>query len=254
MNAKTILLGSALIGAIPMAAMPAHSDDWGGFTANFALTTDYRFRGQSQSQGDFAVSGGVDYAHESGFFAGVWASNVDFNDAAETYYEVDFYAGFTKAITDKTSGTIKAIYYAYPGADYLPGANENDYFELIGSLAHDFGGANGTLEVAWSPDYFLESGDSVAVTGGLSVPVAETFLFFDGGVSVSSKVGYQWIDENATFGTPDYLFYDIGVSAKVGKATFDVRWVDTDLSEAECFGGTNLCEGGVVATLTFVLP
>ena len=101
MNAKTILLGSALIGAIPMAAMPAHSDDWGGFTANIALTTDYRFRGQSQSQGEFALSGGVDYAHESGFFAGVWASNVDFNDAAETYYEVDLYAGFTKAITGR---------------------------------------------------------------------------------------------------------------------------------------------------------
>jgi hypothetical protein len=50
------------------------------------------------------------------------------------------------------------------------------------------------------------------------------------------------------------VFYDVGVSAKIGVATPDVRWVDTDLSEAECFGGTNFFEGGVVATHSFLLP
>lgn len=254
MNARVILLGSTVLGLAAMIAMPAQAGDWGGFTANIALTSDYRFRGQSQSQGDFAVSGGIDYADASGIFAGVWASNVDFNDVPETYYEVDFYGGFTGALSETTTGTIKAIYYAYPGANYPPGANENDYFELIGSLSHDFGGATGSLEVAWSPDYFLESGSSVEVAGGLSVPITDKFLVFDGGLSASGKLGYQWIDETLTFGTPDYFFYDIGLSAKVGKATLDVRWIDTDLSEAECFGGTNLCEGTVVATLTFVFP
>jgi hypothetical protein len=50
------------------------------------------------------------------------------------------------------------------------------------------------------------------------------------------------------------VFYDIGLSAKVENVTLDVRWVDTDLSRPECFAGTNLCEGGVVATLTLLLP
>ena len=154
------------------------------------------------------------------FSPGVWASNVDFNDAAETYLEVDVYAGFTKALSESTTGTIKAVYYWYPAADYPTGANENDYFELIAGLAHDFGGASGTFEIAWSPDYFLESGSAVEAAAGLSVPIAETFLFFDGGLAASGRVGYQWIDDNTTFGTPDYLFYDVGVSAKIGVA----RW------------------------------
>lgn len=257
MKSKFVAFSSlvlALSATVPAVSRADDEPAWGPFTANIALTNDYRFRGQSQSQGEFAVSGGIDYAGGSGFFAGVWASNVDFNDAAETYLEVDLYAGFTAALSETTTGTIKAVYYWYPTADYPPLANENDYFELIGSLAHDFGGFSGTLEVAWSPDYFLESGSSVELAGGLSVPIADKFWFFDGGVSASGRVGYQWIDENATFGTPDYVFYDIGLSAKVANVTLDVRWVDTDLSRPDCFGGTNLCEGGVVATLTLLLP
>jgi uncharacterized protein (TIGR02001 family) len=257
MKSKFVALTSLALAAaatLPGTVSRADEPAWGPFTANIALTNDYRFRGQQQSQGDPAVSGGIDYAGSSGFFAGVWASNVDFNDAAETYMELDLYAGFTGALSDKTTGTIKAVYYLYPTADYPPSTNEYDYFELIGSLAHDFGGGTGTLELAWSPDYFAKSGSAVALTGGVSVPLAESVWFFDGGISASGKFGYQWIDENVTFGTPDYAFYDIGLSAKVANVTLDVRWVDTDLDEVDCFGGTNLCEGGVVATLTLLLP
>ncbi|MFM9864673.1 MAG: TorF family putative porin [Micropepsaceae bacterium] len=257
MKSKSVAFASLALAVAATVPAVSQADDgpaWGPFTANIALTSDYRFRGQSQSQGEPAISGGVDYAGSSGFFAGVWASNVDFNDAADTYMELDLYAGFTGALSDKTTGTIKAIYYLYPAADYPPGGDEYDYFELIGSLAHDFGGFSSTLEVAWSPDYFLKSGSSVALTGGVSVPITDSFWFFDGGVSASGKFGYQWIEENATFGAPDYAFYDIGLSAKVANVTFDVRWVDTDLDLADCFGGTNLCEGGVVATLTLLLP
>lgn len=257
MKSKFLAIGGLVFAAAATVPAVSYADDepaWGPFTANIALTTDYRFRGQSQSQGEPALSGGVDYAGSSGFFAGVWASNVDFNDAAETYMELDLYAGFTSALSDKTTGSIKAIYYLYPTADYPPGANKYDYFELIGSLAHDFGGFSGTFEAAWSPDYFAESGSSVALTGGLSVPLTDSFWFFDGGVSASGKLGYQWIDDNTTFGTPDYVFYDVGVSAKIANVTLDVRWVDTDLDRADCFSGANLCEGGVVATLTLLLP
>ncbi len=257
MKSKSLALSSLVLAVsvtLPAVSRAEEEPAWGPFTANIALTSDYRFRGQSQSQGELAVSGGIDYTGDSGFFAGVWASNVDFNDAADTYLEVDLYAGFTGALSDNTTGTIKAVYYWYPTADYLPGANEYDYFELIGSVAHDFGGFSGTLEVAWSPDYFFESGSSVELAGGLSVPIADNFWVFDGGVSASGRLGYQWIDDNATFGTPDYAFYDIGVSAKISNVTLDVRWVDTDLERADCFGGTNLCEGGVVATLTVLLP
>ena len=45
-------------------------------SANLTATSDYRFRGISQTQNGAAVQGGVDYAHESGFYIGNWNSTV----------------------------------------------------------------------------------------------------------------------------------------------------------------------------------
>jgi uncharacterized protein (TIGR02001 family) len=182
--AGLVLGATASLGAT---AQAESESAWGPFTANIGVTSDYRFRGQSQTQNEPAVFGGIDYVGDNGFFAGVWASNVDFNDAAETYLEVDLYGGYTFPIDEKTTGTVKVVYYAYPLADYPSGANENDYLEFIAVIGHDFGGASGSVEFAWSPDYFLESGESAALAGSLSVPLADTFLFFDGGVSASGQ-------------------------------------------------------------------
>jgi uncharacterized protein (TIGR02001 family) len=226
----------------------------GDVTFNLGVTSDYKFRGQSQSQTNPAVFGGVDYVSESGLFVGAWASSVDFNDVADTYLELDLYAGYTHAFSDETSGTVKLVYYLYPTADYPPGSNEYDYLELVASLSHNFGAFTGGIELAYSPDFFFESDAGVALTGSASVPLTDSWWVFDGGVAASAKLGYQWIDANANFGTPDYLFYDIGLTAKISKFALDIRYVDSDLSEAECFGGTNLCEGKVVATLTLYLP
>ena len=56
-----------------------------GVTANAAelsatvtATTDYDFRGITQTAQDPAIQGSIDLATDPGFYAGVWASNVDF--------------------------------------------------------------------------------------------------------------------------------------------------------------------------------
>lgn len=49
-------------------------------SGNISLTNDYRFRGVSQTAGDFAVQGGIDWSFESGFSVGAWASNLDYED------------------------------------------------------------------------------------------------------------------------------------------------------------------------------
>lgn len=245
-NRLTLLAASALALSASAAA--------GDVTFNLGATSDYKFRGQSQSQTNPAVFGGVDYVSENGFFAGAWASSIDFNDAADTYLELDLYAGYTHAFSDATSGTVKLVYYLYPTADYPPGSNDYDYLELVASLSHNFGSVVGGLELAYSPDFFFESDAGVALTGSLSVPLVDKWSFIDGGISASAKLGHQWIDDNGNFGTPDYLFYDLGLTAKAGMVALDVRYVDTDLTDAECFGGTNLCEAQVVATVTLFLP
>lgn len=73
------------------------------FSATTTLASDYVFRGISNTDGDPAIQGSMDYEHESGFYAGVWASNVKFRENAgedavdtvdEASIEIDYYAGF----------------------------------------------------------------------------------------------------------------------------------------------------------------
>ena len=63
-------------------------------TANVALSTDYMYRGISQTDSTPALSGGFDYSHESGFYAGLWASNVDSAFYSGANIEIDTYFGY----------------------------------------------------------------------------------------------------------------------------------------------------------------
>src|SRR5690606_18126498 len=79
---------------------------------NVALTSDYVFRGVSQSDESVALQAGVDYSKNI-FYAGAWASTVDFGAGSDADYEVDFYAG-VKPTAGNFSFDFGVIYYAYP--------------------------------------------------------------------------------------------------------------------------------------------
>lgn len=252
---KTLKAG--LFAAVALASVPvAYAGDdeaaWGPFTAGATLTSDYRFRGISQTDRGAAIQGWVQYDHASGFFANVWASNIDFNDSAtyDSSLEVDLTAGYNHAFSEQTSAGIKAVYYWYADADTPAGFPDYDYFEVIANVAHDFGKAAVSAELAWTPDNFGETNDAVALTGGVSVPITDSFIFFDGGVAASGHLGYQWLDTSASL--PDYLYYDLGVTATWGIFDVDVRWVGTDVSNTTC--GSDICEDGVVLSVTANLP
>jgi uncharacterized protein (TIGR02001 family) len=207
---------------------------------NFTVTSDYRFRGISQSDNDPAVQGSVQYDHESGFFANVWASTIDFtpfgdNDAS---IEIDLTAGYQHTFSEATQGVIKFVYYWYPDSDPPPFVDDADYVEIIAGLSHQLDIVNLTGEIAYSPDYSGGTGDAWAVTGGAAVPIAPKWWVFDKGVEASGHLGHQSFDESE-----DYTFWDLGVSAGVDIFTFDVRYHDTDID-----GCTDVCDGGLVLT------
>ncbi len=224
------------------------------FSANVALSTDYRFRGISQTTEDPALSGGFDYSYTPyGFYAGVWASNLDFGedtsvnpalqDAADL--EIDFYGGFGGEFAGTGIGwDIGGLYYMYPGSDTGSGVADYDYFEVYGSLSYDFGNFDVAGGLAYSPDYFFESDDSLYVYGDIGVPLPFA------GLALAGHVGHQWIDNNAQFGTPDYLDWSVGLSKEIGIFGFDLSYIDTDLSDTECFGGTDFCDATVVFTFS----
>jgi uncharacterized protein (TIGR02001 family) len=248
---KAGVFGVLALASFAPAAQAA--DEAGPFSGGVTLTSDYRFRGQSQSDRGAAIQGWVQYDHASGLFANIWASTIDFNDetAHDSSIEVDLAVGYSREIAENTTAGIKAVYYLYPDADTPANSNDYDYFELLANIEHDFGKAAVSAELAWSPDYFFESGDAVSLKGGVSVPLMDKFIFMDA-LTASANLGYQWIDDNATFGVDDYLYFDFGVSAGWEIFTVDLRWVDTDLETSDCFAAPNneFCDGGVVLSLT----
>ena len=239
------LLAIALVLSTPVVS--AEGDSPHEFSANVAITTDYRFRGISQTSEDPALQGGFDYSYTpAGFYAGVWASNLDFGvpDPDQATLEVDFYGGFAGELPNGIGWDIGGLYYYYPGSNTGPGAADYDYFEAYGSLSYDFGSFNVGGGVNYSPDYFFESGDATYVYGDVGVPLPV------GGLNLAGHVGHQWIDDNSQFGTPDYTDWIIGVSKDISMFTFDVSYVDTDLSDSDCFGGADVCDATAIFTVS----
>jgi uncharacterized protein (TIGR02001 family) len=87
-------------------------------TANINLVSQYRFRGIDQTWGRPAAQGGADLAWASGFYAGVWASNVSGNSYPGGNLEVDVYGGYNGKVGDDLSWTAGGYGYWYPGANY----------------------------------------------------------------------------------------------------------------------------------------
>lgn len=100
-------------------------------SANIGATSDYVWRGVSQSGDAASVSGGIDYASESGFYVGTWVGSLGAGNGAET----DFYVGFGGE-TDSFTYDVGYIYYVYTDNDLAGGDFGEFYFN--GGLG-DFG-------------------------------------------------------------------------------------------------------------------
>ena len=113
-------------------------------SGNVALTSDYKFRGISQSDSAPSIQGGFDVAFDNGVYIGTWGAAVDFDCAIDTCgglnggIELDYFAGFAADINESVSYDIGYIYYDYPQDEGLLG----DYGEIYGSLSFgDFEGS-----------------------------------------------------------------------------------------------------------------
>jgi len=119
--------------------------------ANVALSSNYIWRGQTQTLDEPALSGGFDYIHDSGFYFGIWGSNVDFG--TNDNMELDYYGGHS-GVAGEIGYDIGYISYTYPGgsSDF-----EEWYLGLDGStgavdlgLTYSFGvdSANDNIELS----------------------------------------------------------------------------------------------------------
>lgn len=239
---STVIASTLLLSNVAIAEDSPHE-----FSANVALATDYMYRGGSQTDEQPAISGGFDYAHSLGFYAGIWASNVDFQDIGlpSSNIEIDYYAGFASELANGISWDIGGLYYHYAGtkdSEEAAYGGDADFFEVYGSLGYTFSDVQFEPAVgiyfAYSPDYFGESGDSyyTAVDLGLSLPH---------GFSLAGQVGWQEFDRA---GLADYSHYSVGISKDISIFTLDATWYDS-IDDADTFWGTGF-EEAIVFTVS----
>ena len=210
----TTVLSGFLIGGYTIANA---AEGIGNFSANIGFFSQYSFRGIDQGGKEAAIQGGFDWAHESGFYIGTWASNVDFNDN-ESVTEFDFYGGYTKEIQNGISVDLSMIGCTYPGAS----ANSNyDYYEYSFGLEKSIEAVSFSTAINYSPEFFGKSGDATYLQGGLDYEFQE--------ITVSAHIGKQWIELETTYGAPDYVDYSIGASYVLHGFDISVVYVDTDV-------------------------
>jgi uncharacterized protein (TIGR02001 family) len=221
------------------------------FSNTLYLTTDYVFRGVSFTSEDPAIQGSFDYAHPSGFYAGVWGSNWD-GFGTESELELDYYGGYASAL-GPVDYDLSVLYYTFPAAED-PGI-ELDYFETHVGLSHTAEAIPLTPTVGvgynYSPDYNGNDGTSHYVLGNLDLVLpAEIGLGFGVGyldVQGDNLSGFQ--------GGFSYTHYQVSLSKTIRGFTFDLTYHDTSSACEDEYGGPilldeSVCTPGAVFTLS----
>lgn len=216
--AATVLAGTALTAAPAM----AQDESEISVSANVALVSDYRFRGVSLSGGDFAVQGGVDVAHSSGFYVGTWASSLEESDvlggpSAYGSTEFDVYAGWSGALTESLSVDVGVLAYLYPDGE---GCN-CDYWEPYASVTGAVGPAEVTVGVAYAWEQSsLGDEDNLYLYGDVGFAIPETPVSFVGHLGYTDGI-------LATQGDGTSFDWSVGASVGVMGVDLGLSYVDT---------------------------
>jgi uncharacterized protein (TIGR02001 family) len=235
------LLPAALATALLAGATVAQADM--EISGNVALTSDYKFRGISQSNEDIAVQGGFDLGWDNGIYVGTWASSVDFDVSSADgglngSLELDYYVGWASDIGDSGFGIdVGYLYYDYPGDDGV----EGDYQELYGSLSWN----DLAVGVAYSDDYYAETDTFWYYYADYSLGINDMF-------TIDFHVGYNDVEKNGGFLSSDedsFIDYSVGVTASWLAVDWTLAYVGTDLDEEDVFD-TEWGDDSVIFTIS----
>lgn len=219
--------------AMPVVAMAAEESP---FSGNITLTSDYLFRGVSQTTNKPAIQGGFDYAHASGFYVGTWASNVDWVEDGgfkdNNSMEIDLYGGYS-ASAGESGYDVGLIHYYYPGSKNsgVPTPNTTEMY-VSGSwkfLTLKYSHTLSKYFVGWKGN----NGEKARGSGYLELG-AEYDL--GDGWGVSAHVGRQRVKN---YSDASYTDWNVGVSKDVGYGTIALMYSDTNAKNSEYTWGAN---------------
>lgn len=234
-----LLLASALAALAPsVSAQEAGESDgdrpW-AVRGSVSALSDYVWRGVSQTQEDPALQAEINLEHRSGFYAGLWASSIDFTAPGEeddgVNYELDGYLGWAGELRPGLELDVVLTRAAYPGSrsgfDY-------DYTELEGTLSF---AEYYHVGLAYSPDIFGLGGKGYYWNAGGEWPLGES------GFGLKAQVGYYDLDDAAGDSYNDYL---LAVTKQFGPVHAELQYTDTSSygpELAEALDDSKLADG-----------
>lgn len=178
------------------------------FSATITGTTDYDFRGVTQSAQDPAIQGSLDFAADNGLYAGVWASNIDWG-SGDPNVEIDYYGGWAGG--EDITWDLGVAYYTYLGAS---SSNYAEYYAGLGWSYFE-------TKVWYAPGYAGYSGKNERYfEGNVSYPLPANF-------GLTAHIGYSngsGIKES--FGQSSYMDWSAGVTYSWKHIDMSLRWVD----------------------------
>lgn len=247
-------------------------------TANVGAVSDYLFRGISQSGGNPAVQGGVDFTHNSGIYLGTWMSSISWiGDTQGGSYptEIDLYGGYRGTFADDYSYDVGLITYNYLGHGRNSAGSVSPWTaEAYGQLGWKF------LSVKYShtisPNFVGWGTTGAGSVNSRNSHYLEANAAYDlgNGWGVSAHIGHQWVKgfgsgdagTAATGWMADYTDWNIGATKDVGFGVVGLKYSDTNAqgqcitgstAQAYCWGtsngstaGYNAGKGTVVASFT----
>ena len=173
-------------------------------SANVSFASDYVWRGMTQTDGP-AMSGGFDYASDGGFYAGIWGSNVNFNDCAGS--ELDYYAGYGFSLGEV------GVEIGYIAFDYPQNQTGLDFEETYLGLSLGDLGLTLASGLDGAPDYTEVS----YALGSVSLAYGE---YDDYGDNIT--VSYSFSCGSYECGVTAYDFSDSGYGAEEDGIYFSI--------------------------------
>lgn len=166
--------------------------------ANIGVTSEYVREGISHTRGKPTLQAGLSWLHNSGFYAGAWASGIDHRKNDDLLLEADYFAGFYWPLNKDIAFDLSATHYSFVGDSK---ADLQDYSALSATLL-----VNDRWSLRW------EGSDDYLGTDHSWQSISSSYVFPFKDFNLEVNLGnYHWlskdVDEGAAYSSSGKSHY-----------------------------------------------
>lgn len=216
------IISATIIASAASASTLAQAD----VSATVTLVSDYVYNGVSSNDNDPTLQGSVDWYNDAGFYAGIWASAVNFDIGTDEEIEIDYYFGHAGSLTETIAYDVGYALYTYPGAD---SSADYDYGEIYGALTFN---ESTTAKLLYSDNYSGDVGNSIILELSHTIALPEDF-------SLRVETSHtELLDEDRAgafygpnVGDNSYNHWGLAVGKSLAGFDMELAYTDTNIDE-----------------------